>query len=367
VATPVAGFDPGFWCSDWNQFSILNSGTGPDFDPLAWHKAKVTVKMGVRLPNGSTETDTVFTSILVDVGVRDNGLAELVCIDALARLKRNTIKSTLLYRDPDETPDSGDETGRVYKNFPPAYVVMELLQEAGFTSFMNTSTFEDAIFQEATAGFLQDRLELTRGPWWDVISSQLELANAGLRWNAAGQLEYFNFRPDQAVNAVVYEFEEGRNLLGLNVRRPDTAVVNSVTVTRNDESGGTVETAASPIQDSASISTHDQRDQDVVTSFLEDFPADQVGSERMFFQSEPFPVLEVRGAWDSFRVELGDVVQVDAFKRVGLRSQIGTVFAKAINPAGWVDFLVMDTILTTGGPYLFTDNSQDLNDGQKVW
>jgi hypothetical protein len=43
------------------------------------------------------------------------------------------------------------------------------------------------------------------------------------------------------------------------------------------------------------------------------------------------------------------------------------VFAKAITPLGGVLFLVIDTIFSSGGPYLFTDNAQDLNDGQRVW
>lgn len=358
-----AGFRPGFWFSEWDEFSILNSGG----TPLKWHKAPITVKMGVRLPSGETETQTVFTSLLVDVNVRmDAGLAELVCIDPLARLRQNTINSELIHRDPDDTPDSGDETGRDYRNYSSALVVLDLLKAAGFTSSLRLSTFNQGIFEEATEGFLQNQLQLGKGTWWSAISRQLDVSNAGLRWNVDGELEYFKFRPEPSTASVAYVFQEGRNLVSVDVRRPDTAVVNSVTVTRLNSSGVVVETLASPIQDTGSITDHDERGEDVVTDFLSDFPADQVASERMFFKSEPFRILNVRGAWDSFRVEIGDVVQVDARKTAGLEGQIGTVFSKAINPSGGVSFQVMDTILTQE-PYLFADNSQNMDSGQKVW
>ena len=361
-STGVGG--SGFWFSEWDRASILNDGGG---DPIDWHQATVTVKMGVKLPGGQTETQTVFTALLVDVRVHDNGRAELVCIDPLARLRRSSINSDLHFRDPDGDPVSGDETGRRYQNFPASYVVYDLLKQSGFGAFLNDPQFQDAIFHEVAEGFLQEELLIRSGTWWSQISAQLKIANAGLRWNAEGQLEYFTFRPEPAGASVAYLFEEGRNMTGLTVGKPDTHIVNSAVVTRSEGAGGSVETFNSPIEDHDSIAKHERRGQDIPTDYLDDYAAEKIAEERIYFQNEPFRVMNVQGAWDSFRVEIGDQVQIDAPKTMGLFGQVGTVFAKAISPLGGVLFLVIDTIFSSGGPYLFADNAQDLNDGQRVW
>lgn len=358
----AAGLDRVRYFSPFGQAGSLFYDASKAGQIAFFHGAKVQVKMG-----WGADTVTVMTGQLVDIQLDDQGGAELIISDPLAKLKKDTVKLSLVYEDPDGTPGTGDETGVRFTNVPPAWVIRRMLSEAGFlTDWVDDASLLEGVFRESSEGFLLDEYAIRSGTWWQTINAMLEAANASLKWGTSGVLEYFKWRPTRPDKAADYILDSARNCQNVRIRQPEAGVINSATAQKSDGAGGRVATTASPIQDSTSISRHGERNEDFPTDFLDDFPADQVASEAMFYQAEFPTVISLEGLGDAFLVELGDVVQV--FDRgTGADGILATVFQKSINPTrGVTSLLAMDTFLTSK-PWVWTENSQKPNNTGRIW
>ncbi len=340
----------------WARFFDITGRVGSVFydasttdDVARWHGGTVVVKMGV-----NREKVAVMTGLLVDVQLDSEAqTAELIVQDPLAQLKKNTVKASAV--------------NTVFTDVPPAYVVNWLLGQADMDGLTNASSFTDAIFRENTEGFTLESYTIPRGTWFSAINALLGFANASLRWNAAGELEYFKFRPSQPDSSSVFTFKAGSNMRGLKVRQPEGAVINAANVERSDGAGGNQATTSSPIQDSTSIARHGERQADFSFTYETDFPADQIAAEEMFYQAEVPTIFTFQGDQDSFTVELGDVVTIHDYEGASIQNVQATVFQKSINPRGHATgFLAMDTFLTSQ-PWLWTDENHQLDGSRKVW
>ena len=335
----------------WDTGSILNG--------KKWQGTPVTVKLGA----GGVLV-AVFTGVLNDIAHQENDrTAELICVDRVADLQRNTVHFEQVYTDPDGVPESADETGKLYKDEPVAAIVKDLLTEALGVGELDATSFDDFAAEERGGGERIRWYETPRGTWWSAISGLLSQTNSGIRLNAAGKLEYFKFRP--AAGLPVYTLHEGRNLISLVTQHPLSSVVNKYRVQVEDGSGAVVDTANSPVQDATSITDFGEVSRELVTGFTLDAAAESSAEEQLSYTGTPFIKHKAKATIDAMLVELGDLVGIEAPSR-GI-STTAVVLGRQIDPSGLeVELTMIESDITTE-PWLYCDNAQDLDDGQLVW
>jgi len=314
--------------SEWDASSMLNG--------VDWHGAKVTIKMGPRLPNGSIETINVYKGLLHDVVVSDRAKAELRLSDPLTALRKDRISPPLI--------------GTGFDRSTPADMVYSLLIQAGYASDLDTASFAAASIQEDLAGALFPDVPLTDATWWSVIQAALKHSNAGIRWTQDGLIEYFYFRP--VADAAVFQLHAERNLLSLKVNRDSGAVVNSVQVEK--DSGATVVTT---LTDSDSIAALGTRQQTYTYDFTESFPSTQAAAEQMWYQSRPNRRLTVVADLSAMVLEYGDPVSV-TYPALGLSAQKAVVFSRTIDKDRRQVTLELVNSFLDNADWIFTDNAQ---------
>lgn len=326
--------------SEWNASGWFGS--------QKWTGALVTVVLQIPLAAGGTEDVTVFVGDLDDI-LEDFATesVELLCIDPLARLKRNTV--------------DGATQGTVYTNESPAYIVQELLTAAGYGSRL--TGFAAEIDSERFEYFRIREYTVPDGTWWSAVQGLMRQVNAGLRITRTGLLEYYKFRI--TVAGSVYTFRTDQAVSDIQIQRPGGDILNSYTAQREDGTGAVIDTAQSPIEDAQSKTDYGLIGDVLTTGFPIDFPADATAEELLAVKAQPPRVASFTDALDSLVVELWDQVTVRD-PQTGFVS-VGFAFEKSIDHAhGSIAWRVFDVGIGTL-PWLFVENNQTLDSSQKVW
>lgn len=335
-------FDP------WNAGTWLVDG---------FNFSRVTVKLGIKLPPAGEELVTVFVGELDDAIGRDlsQETVELVCVDPLARLRRNTI---------------GDNAAdQVFMNESPTAIVKELLIWAGFGSDLDATSFTTIINQERAEAFRVGKYTVPKGTgakWWNEIEALLRQVNGGIRWNTIGKIETFKYVPASTGAVYTFDSEPGRTASAIRTQRPGGDILNKFRVEIDDGSGEAfIESNNSPISDSGSIAKWGEISEVLQYGFTTSPPAENTSAEILDVKALPPRIFQVAAPIESFVVELWDLIRVIDRPR-GIDEE-ALVFDRKLVPSKAIcEFKVFATSLTDQ-PWLFTANGQDYDDGQLVF
>lgn len=353
-----------------NEFSYANSAS--IFYNKVWEQAPVQIEIGYRTSDGSESFVQVAQYLLGDIELDDQTrTAELVLVDPFTTLRRVEVTPPPkegaggfgYYEDPDSDPDSGDERGTVYIDRSPAYIVEDLLTEAGFGSVIDAS-FTAGDTEERVAGYRLRRYEVPKGSWWNAIQPVLDEATKGIRYNASGDIEYHDFRP-KAGGAVAAITDSWLAKSSVKSAISSAGIVNQYRVQMADPSGEFVDTPNSPIRDEDSITRVGEFSESREYHFLTSAPCESAALDAVAYTGSAFPQYKMTLDMRAALLELGDYVSY-SFANIGA-SGYAWVFGKSIDIEGKMVEITLLENDASKDLWLWSDSGQLLDGSRLLW
>lgn len=315
----------------------------------------LSIAAGITLPTGGVEDVALFQGRLAYVDFSaDGATAEFKAVDVLEHLSNTAV---------------GTSEGVTLEDDCPAALILTLLgtSYANVLSYVQSGTFTAMQFQERSERCILRGFTIQRGTWYQNIQQILSHAgDANVRVQSSGQLAYVTYRPQKAAPTEIISPQTC--LKSLSWFEDFVPVRNKVKVSRSDGVGGFVDTAYSPLSDTASIAARGTRwdETQQFDYFTEDAPAEQGAGQRLFFKTKPLRTYEMELQYEGVRFEPGDVVLLN-HPRLGTADKTVLVVSRDFNPNTlYVKLTAIDSVLTNQ-PWIYCDGAKTLNGSGVAW
>jgi hypothetical protein len=346
------------------QVALTPQGTPTIMFGQTAQGSKLTCQLGVELTSGAGEVQTVFIGhvdyVLLDPQSRT---AEIKAVDVTEKIRSQATGRTGV-----DSLHPIDPTLRF--DDCPARLVQRMLG-SGFlgleSTLIDSSSFDSAVFDERSSRVIARAYKIPDGSWESAFTALLSLSQSALI-SSSGVIRYYTPKPQRLSGT--YTLTVGINASRIRSSGPLSHIRTRARVERSaTDLQSIVETTHSPVIDSVSETKPWGRRDDVTQTHAlanEDFPAENAAGRHIFWRSGPIDVYEVSADWQSIRLQSGDVVLVTE-PEIGLQSRPCLVLEVSINPpTAVVEITAIDSALTNQ-PWLYVDNSQTLDSGQKIY
>lgn len=346
-----------------NSNGRFKPGSGPDaiFSQYAYAGLRVRLLISYTDENGRVfGPSVVWTGFIDNIEWDDDNLrASFKVYDALERV-----------RIPDVQP--ANEGVLFSASDSPAHTVLKILKTpyAGLpVEFIDTASFETAHTSENGAGLLMKNFKLSAGSYYSGIATALRHGGAGIFCTRAGKIQYLTFLP--SLTAGSPRLSKDRHIITFSGYESNAGVRNTVRVKRGNGADPPVVTSpGTPIRTSVVLPGFVSRGAAEMT--LQYFSGDTetylIADRTIDLQSVPPGIYSCVCHLDevTYLLELGQRISVDVPRFGFVNKGLTIIEANYVYGTSRVHLVLWDNAIETK-PWLYTNNSQELDDDQLIY